>query len=253
MKAMIKYKTPEEIETMRECGLRLRRATTKLLPLIHAGMTTDEVDKHAKRLIEEEGAETSFTRVPGYHWTTCVPVNEQVVHTPPGKRTLKKGDILTIDCGAYFRGYHTDWATTLMIDQKPTGEIAAFLDTGRQALTEAIAVVKAGNRLGDIAQVIQDRIYGKGYFIMKQLTGHGIGKDLHEDPYVLNYVDRPKEKTLKMKPGLVIAVEVIYSMGTEEIAYEKGEDWSIVTADGSLSACYEHTLAITDKNTVILT
>ena len=117
----------------------------------------------------------------------------------------------------------------------------------------AIEKAKTGNRLGDISATIEKEIYGQGYFVLKELTGHGIGKQLHEDPYVFGFRERPVERTIKIQPGLVIAIEVIYSKSSEEIAYEKNSDWSVVSADRSLSACFEHTVAIMEKNSLVLT
>lgn len=250
---MIYYKTGEEIEIMKESGRKLRRAVELLLPTVRPGMTTGEIDKQAEELIVKQGAQPSFKRVKGYSWTTCVPINEQVVHTPPGNRKLKEGDVLTIDIGAYFKGFHSDYATTFIVGNTRDEKIERFLETGKTALQKAIDQATFGNRLGHISKAIEEEIYPAGYHIMEQLTGHGIGHELHEDPFVPGFLDKPLEKTLKIREGLVLAIEVIYSMGTEDIAYEKGDDWSIVTADGSLSACFEHTVAITNKNTFILT
>ncbi|OGK62207.1 type I methionyl aminopeptidase [Candidatus Roizmanbacteria bacterium RIFOXYB2_FULL_38_10] len=250
---MINYKTSKEIGAMKECGLKLRKSVELLLPLVKPGMTTELIDKTAEKIIVSQGAETSFNKVKGYFWTTCVPINEQVVHTPPGKRVIKNGDVLTIDIGAYFGGFHTDYATTFIVGKQEDSKVSHFLDIGKETLTNAIKQAKVGNHLGHISHAIEEGICKNGYFVMRQLTGHGVGKELHEEPFVPGLLDKPIEKTLKIKPGLVLAIEVIYSMGTEEIAYEKGVDWSIITADKSLSACFEHTVAITDKNTFILT
>ncbi len=250
---MIHYKTDEEIKLMAASGKKLHDAVRMLLPEVKPGMTTARVDELAEQFIRQQGAEPSFKRVKDYHWTTCVPVNEQVVHTPPGPRVLKAGDVLTIDIGAYFKGFHSDYATTFVVGGKADKDVERFLETGKLALKRAIEQAKAGNHLGMISKAMEETVYPAGYHIMEQLTGHGIGHELHEDPFVPGFLDRPVEKTLLMKPGLVLALEVIYSMGTEDIAYEKGQDWSVVTADNSLSACFEHTVAITDKNTFILT
>jgi methionyl aminopeptidase len=250
---MIHYKTEHEIEIMKECGVMLRTAMERVIPLIAPGITTEKLDKETERHIVSQGGESSFKKVKNYSWTTCVPVNEQVVHTPPGKRVLKDGDIITLDAGAYFKGLHTDYATKRFVGTKRNKEVEKFLEVGKRTLDKAISAAKAGAYIGNISEVIENEIYSNGYHVMEQLTGHGIGKELHEDPFVPGFLDKPVEKTLKIRPGLVIAIEVIYSMGTEEIAYEKDTEWSIVTSDGSLSACFEHTVAITDKNTCILT
>lgn len=249
----IDLKTEDEIEIMKEGGLRLKKVVGALLKKIEVGETTEKIDKLAEELIKKEGGEASFKKVKGYFWTTCLPINNQVVHTPPDNRRLKQGDLLTVDIGMYYKGYHTDFATTFVVGEEPNSEVKRFLDSGKKALDKAIGFAKSGNRLGQISEAIGKEIYGQGYFIMKELTGHGIGRTLHEDPFVFGYLERPIEKTLLIKPGLTIAIEVIYSVGTEEIAYEKESDWSITTKDGSLSACFEHTIAVNEKNSLVLT
>lgn len=250
---MIHLKSKEEIESMKKGGAILREVVDVLLPQIHAGMTTEEIDNEAERLIIEHGAEPSFKRVEGYKWTTCVPVNEQTVHTPPSnKKKLKQGDVLTVDIGVYLDGLHTDYATTFVIGGKTDPETEAFLKKGHDTLEKAIKKIKVGERLGTISAFIEEEMTGAGYYILKELTGHGVGRELHEDPYVLNYLDRPIEKTYKIPSGLTIAVEIIYAMGTERIAYEPNVPWSIITQDRSLSACFEHSIAVTDKETFIL-
>lgn len=249
---MIHLKTKEEIEIMKECGKKLTASIEELLPFIKPGVTTFEIDREAERLIVKNGAESSFNKVPGYKWSTCIPINEQAVHTPPSKRVIKEGDVLTLDIGAYYQGYHTDYATTFVVGSNTNPKIEHFLKTGRETLEKAIKRAQEGAHLGEISQVMQDGIYGNGYFVMKELTGHGIGHELHEDPYVPNYIEKPVEKTMVIPSGLVIAVEVIYSMGTEKIVFEKEGEWSIRSKDRSICACFEHTIAILDKNTYIL-
>ncbi len=250
---MITLKTNQEIEIMKESGAILSKVIAELLPQVQEGMTTKEIDEKAEKLILKYGAKPSFKTVPRYSWATCLPVNAQAVHTPPSNYVLKQGDILTVDIGVYYKGYHTDYATSLHIGRVKDLKIEHFLKTGKETLDKAINKVKEGVYLGEIGRYIEETINNNGYFILKDLTGHGIGKKLHEDPYVLNYVDRPIEKTFRIKSGLVIAVEIIYSMGSEEIAYEKNNDWSIVSKDFSLSACFEKTVAVQEGKTFILT
>lgn len=250
---MIDYKTEEEILLMKEGGGRLRKVVSRLLPEIRVGQTTEEIDRKAEELIKSEGGEPSFSKVKGYHWSTCLSVNEQVVHTPPSKRQLKYGDILTLDIGMFYQGFHTDFATTMIVGDNKNEEKRVFLETGKKTLELAIEKARLGNKIGDISATIEKEIGGAGYFVMKELTGHGVGRELHEDPFVPGYVDQPREKSLTMKLGLVIAIEVIYAKGTEEIKPEPGSDWSIISANRSLTACFEHTIAITKKDTLILT
>jgi len=250
---MINYKTEEEIKIMNTGGKKLRRIINRLIDEVKPGMTTAMIEDRARKLIEKERAYISFNKVDGYDFATCLPVNEQIVHTRPSKRILKEGDLLTIDMGVFYGGFHTDCAETIVVGQKEEGEIKKFLDTGKEALALAIKKAKSDAYLGEISLAIEQTVTKNGYFIIKKLTGHGIGKNLHEDPFVFGFLNQPVEKTLKIRPGLVIAIEVIYSMGTEEMVYEPGDSWSIVTKDGSLSACFEKTVAILKDKTLVLT
>jgi len=250
---MIHLKTPTQIESMKKGGIILQKVVAELFPLIVGGMSTLEIDQRAEKLILSYGGQSSFKRVDGYSWTTCLAINEQTVHTPPSKRVLKDGEVLTVDIGVYYEGLHTDFADTFVIGGKTDTKTQHFLDIGKNALETAVSFVKKGTYLGEIGKHMEEHITSEGYFILKELTGHGVGKELHEDPYVMNYLDRPVEKTYKIEPGLTIAIEIIYSMGTEKIAYEPTVPWSIITKDRSLSACFERSIAITDKDTFILT
>lgn len=250
---MIHLKTKEEIEIMKSGGEKLRKVVSELMPIVKAGITTKEIDEKAEELIKKQGGEPSFKKVQGYDWTICIPINEQVVHTPPSERKIKDGDVVTIDIGMYYKGFHTDYADTIIVGKTNDKTIVHFLDVGKKALYKAIDEARSGKRLGHISQTIEKEIYGNGYKILKDLTGHGIGRNLHEDPYVFGFLDRPVEKTGLIHSGLVVAIEVIYSVGAEDFVREKNDDWSVITKDHSLSACFEHTVAITDKETVVLT
>ncbi|PIV09461.1 type I methionyl aminopeptidase [Candidatus Roizmanbacteria bacterium CG02_land_8_20_14_3_00_36_15] len=245
-------KSAAEIKTMTEAGRRLKQVVTQLKPYIKEKISTKEIDSIADSLIRKLGCETSFKKVKGYRWATCLSINEQVVHTPPSDRVLKKGDVFTIDIGVCYRGFHSDFSDTFVIGDTPTPKQKEFLRVGKTTLMKAINQCKENNYIGDISATIEQEIYGHGYFVIKQLTGHGIGRRLHEDPYVFGYLDCPVEKTPLIKKGLVVAIEVIYSLGSEEVVSENG-GWSLVTKDGSLAACFEHTVAVTGKNTLILT
>lgn len=248
---MIHLKTPEEIEIMREGGKRLMAVVTELVPMIKEGVTTKEIDNKAEELLIKNGTTPSFKRVKGYKWSTCLPINEQIVHTPPSERVIKSGDVVTLDIGAFYKGFHTDYADTVLVGEGDDKK-KKFLEVGQRTLEKALQKAILDNHIGDISQVIQEEIYGNGYKILRELTGHGVGKELHEDPFVPGYLDRPVEKTYKMPKGLVIAIEIIYSVSSERIGYED-DNWSIITSDRSLSACFEKTVAIIDKNTCILT
>ncbi len=250
---MVNLKSDQEIKIMAEGGKRLKAVVENLLPLIKVGITTKEIDNKAEDLIKKQGGEPSFKTVPEYSFTICTPINEQIVHTKPGNRVLKKGDLLTLDIGMLYRGFHTDCAITKIVGgQSKDANINKFLKIGEETLYQAIKKAKIGSRLGSISELIEREITGSGYFIIKELTGHGIGKKLHEDPYVFGFVDRPINKSLLIKKGLVIAIEIIYAMGTGEMIYEK-DNWSVITEDRSLSACFEHTVAVTNQGPIILT
>ncbi len=250
---MIRYKTEEEIEIMKEGGRRLRRVVEELRPSIKVGVTTKQIDNEAEKLILKMGAEPSFKKVKNYYWSTCLPVNEQIVHTPPRDRILKEGDIVTLDIGLYYRGFNTDYADSIALGEI-SPEKRTFLDVGKNTLFKAIKAAESGRFLGEVSQVIEEEIKKNEYHIVKELTGHGIGHELHEDPFIPGFVERPIKKTLMIRPGLTVAIEIIYAMHTGTMMYEKDDDWSIQTADNSLSACFEHTIAVTyEGKTIILT
>jgi len=250
---MVNIKSDKEITVMAESGKRLREVVKELSPLIKPGISTKQIDDKAEELIKKHGGESSFKTVKGYLFSTCTPINEQIVHTKPSDRVLKDGDILTLDIGMLYKGWHADYAITKVVGRESKDEkVNKFLKIGEETLYQAIKQAKIGNRLGQISEVIEKAITGNGYFIIKELTGHGIGRKLHEDPYVFGFVDRPVNKSPLIKKGLVIAIEIIYAMGTDVMIYEK-DNWSIATQDRSISACFEHTIAVTDKGPVILT
>lgn len=250
---MITIKTEAELAIIKEAGRRLRLVMKELVPQVRPGITTLSIDEAAQQLIKKQGGEPGFMRVHGYKWATCLTINEQAVHTPPSKRILKDGDLLTIDIGLYMLGFHTDHAISFIVGNTKDPKVQTFLDVGEATLKKAIKSIKIGGRIGDISKTISDEIYGHGYFILKELTGHGVGAELHEDPMIPGFLDRPIQNTDLIRPGMVIAVEIIYSMGTERIVYERGDAWSIKTADGSLSACFEHTIGIYSDKAEVLT
>lgn len=250
---MIKLKTKNEIAVMRQGGNILKKVINKLLDKAVVGVSTISLNQKAEQLIKEYGALPSFKMVKNYQWATCFPINNQIVHTPPSKAILKAGDLLTIDIGVYYRSYHTDYAITIAVGGADE-TIEKFLKTGGETLTYAIEQVKAGNFIGNISQAINQNISKNGYFVIKELTGHGIGKNLHEDPLIPGYLNVSSvDRTPKIKNGMVLAVEVIYAVGSSQIVPEKGNNWSLTTKDGSLSACFEKTIAVVDGRPLFLT
>lgn len=253
-------KTKEEIKLIKEGGKILSGILVKLLKIVKPGVYTKEIDLFATELIKESGGFPSFKTVKGYKWSTCICVNDEVVHGIPDDR-LKDGDIVCIDVGLLYKGFHTDTAWTVIArdqeskrtrDQKDL-EIEKFLRVGEETLYKAIAQAKTGNRIGHISKVIEEGVEGNGYFVVKSLVGHGVGKTLHESPQIPGFIDGKVENTMLIKPGMTLAIEVIYAQGTGEIEYKNDDGWTIVTKDGSLSAVFEHTVLVTDNKPLALT
>ncbi|MFH1827269.1 MAG: type I methionyl aminopeptidase, partial [bacterium] len=222
---------------MVDAGKRLREVIRELRKIIEPGITTKFIDQKAEEFIIKQGGEPSFNKVDDYSWSTCVPVNEQIVHTPPSDRVLLNGDLLTVDIGLYKQGFHIDFATSFIVGSNKDKNTLNFLKVGRDTLYQAIKVAIIGNHIGDISKVIQTNIEGNKFNVSETLVGHGIGHDLHEDPLVPGILTTKIERTPKIEKGLVIAIEVICMMGKRKIVTEKDDTWSIKTADNSLSAC----------------
>ncbi len=248
---MIDLKTPGEIAIMHEGGKKLGSILENLLEYSAPGVVLTDIEKRANELIEKVGAVASFATVPGYRWATCLCVNEVVVHGIPTQYVLKDGDILTIDIGLLYKGFHTDTAGTKIIGVSKKNE--EFLRIGKLALDRAIAQARTGNRIGDISAVVQETIEGAGYSVVKSLVGHGVGRQLHEEPQVPNYLRGSVSNTLPLQEGMTIAIEPIYAMGRGEIVYENDDGWTLATRDRSLASVFEHSIAITGEGPIILT
>lgn len=246
---MGQIKTKDEIEIMKTSGKICANALKKVLEAIKPGVKLIDLDKIAQQSIESQGAKPSFKTVDDYKWTICTTVNDQVVHGIPNGRTLKEGDIIGIDIGALYNGYHSDLAISV-----PVGGISKetqdFLETGRITLEKAISYAKDGNTIGDISSVIQESIESKGYSIVKNLTGHGVGRQLHEEPMVPGFGKQGHGP--KIKKGMVLAIEVIYAKGSGDVILED-DQWTISTKDGSLGGLFEKTVAITGSGPIVLT
>ena len=254
---MIKIKTKEEIEIMTVSGHILAETLFEVLEHVKPGVSEIELDKLADKLIAEKGGEPGFKKVKGYHHATCISTNDVVVHGIPSDYKLKEGDVIGIDCGVYYKGFHTDMSETIRVRNSKLrvqdDEVDKFLQTGKKALEEGMKAAKLGNHVGDISKAIQDMVEGSGYAIVRSLVGHGVGRDLHEEPEIPGYLYGNIGKTPVLKEGMTIAVEVIYNMGKNEVVLANDDGWTIKTRDGSFSGVFERTLAITDKGTVVLT
>lgn len=234
---------------MRKAGRIAATALEEVEKHIKIGVDTKDLDKIAAAVIEKEGAVPSFKKVPGYKHCICATPNSWVVHGVPGNYILKNGDILGIDLGSYYNGYHSDVAHTYLVGEG-NEEKKKFLKIGEKALWSAIKEAKLGGGIGDISNKIQTIVEGAGYSVVKELVGHGVGKRLHEDPLVPG---RGKKGTgLELKEGMVLAIEVIYNMGKPDVALLP-DGWTIATKDKSFSALFERTVAVTKKGPVVLT
>lgn len=245
---MIYLKTDEEIELMRNSNQLVGKTLGELAKWIQPGITTLKLDEIAEQFIRDNGGVPGFKGYGGFPFTLCVSVNNHVVHGFPSGNFLKEGDIVSVDCGVLLNGFNGDSAYTF-----PVGDISEdvmkLLKTTKESLYLAIEQAMPGKRIGDIASTIQTYCEANGYSVVRELTGHGIGKKLHEDPQVPNYGKRGTGPLLK--PGLCIAIEPMINMGTKNVIMEK-DGWTVRTRDGKPSAHFEHTIAIRAEKAEIL-
>ena len=256
----ISIKTPQEIEIMAQGGKILAEILQKVLAKTVPGTTTLELDKYTEQLILAAGAQPSFKIEKGYQFSTCMNVNDMVVHGLPSEYQLQNGDILGVDLGVFYKGFHTDGSWTIEVQSLPAGKAgeklkvkSKFLETGEIALQKAIEKCVEENHIGDISKTIQDIVERAGYSSVKQLMGHGVGKKLHEDPDIPCFLRGKVENTPKIKIGMVLAVEIIYNEGKSPIWYQNDDGWTIVTRDSSLSGLFEHTVTVTENGPMVLT
>ncbi|MBI2453385.1 type I methionyl aminopeptidase [Candidatus Peregrinibacteria bacterium] len=243
-------KTVEELKIMRNGGKILGQILAELESMVKPGITTDSLDKEAEKLFKTLGVQASFKGYRGFPKNICVCINDEIVHAIPSpNKTMQEGDLVTIDCGVYYQGFHTDSALSVGVG-KISEEKKHFLETVKKTLINAIKLVKPGVRLGDLGSYIQKMIESKDYSIVRDLTGHGIGKNLHEAPIVYNF--GKKGAGLALKPGMTLAIEPIVNMG-KRFTKTLSDRWTIVTLDKSLSCQFEHTIAVTATGYEVLT
>lgn len=246
----VSVKSAREIKLMRESCKILAEVHEKLGEAICPGISTAEIDALGERLIRESGCIPNFLNYNGYPASVCVSVNDEVVHGIPSKtRILKEGDIVSLDAGLIYKGYHSDAARTYGVG-KISEEAGKLIEVTRQSFFEGIKKARAGNHLYDISGAIDAYVSGFGYGIVRSLVGHGIGTALHEDPQIPNY--KQWRRGIKLQPGMTLAIEPMINMGGYEVEW-LDDDWTVVTQDGSLSAHYENTVLITDGEPEILT
>lgn len=248
---MIIRKSPEEIDTMRVAGRITAEALKRTVEAVRPGATTADLDAVAESYIREQGATPSFLGYRGFPATICASVNNEVVHgIPSPKRVLKEGDILSLDFGAIWQGFHGDSAVTVFVGEPPSSEAEKLVRVTEEALEAGIAQIRPGARLSDISHAVQQTVEPHGFSLVREYTGHGVGRALHEEPQIPNY--GPPGRGPQMRPGLVVAVEPMVNLGdwpTRVLA----DEWTVVTADGSLSAHFEHTIAVTEEGREVLT
>lgn len=246
----VTIKTAREIELMRHAGKLLEQVHDQLAKIIRPGISTWEIDHEGERMIRELGCIPNFLHYNGYPASICVSVNDEVVHGIPTKeRILKEGDIVSLDAGLIYEGYHSDAARTYGVG-KISPEAQKLIDVTRQSFFEGIKFAKAGHHLHEISAAIGNYAESFGYGVVRDLVGHGIGTHLHEDPQIPNFVC--KSRGIRLQPGMTLAIEPMIDMGTAEVCW-LDDDWTVVTEDGSLSAHYENTVLITDGEPELLT
>lgn len=246
---MITSKSKREIDLMRKAGEIVALAHQAVAEVIRPGITTGELDRIVEKVIRDHQATPSFKGYNGFPAAICASVNEVLVHGFPSKYALKEGDIISVDIGACYKGYHGDSAWTYAVGEV-SEEAKHLMDVTKQSLYEGLKMVKAGVHLSDISNTIGEYVYSYGYSVPYEYTGHGIGANLHEDPAIPNY--GPKGKGPILKAGMTLAIEPMVHRG-KPFTKVLDDDWTVVTKDGSLAAHYEHTVLVTEEGYEILT
>jgi methionyl aminopeptidase len=248
---MIIFKSPEEIDRMRRAGRITALTVERLIEAVRPGMSTGDLDAMAEKSIRGEGAVPSFKGYRGFPATICTSVNHEVVHgIPSPKRKLIPGDILKLDVGAVWEGYHGDSAVSVFVGGPPSEEAIKLVRVTEESLEAGIAQLQPGRRLSDVGHAVQQVAEGAGFSCVREYAGHGVGRALHEDPQVPNYGDPGRGPLIRT--GLVVAVEPMVNLGTWRTRV-LGDRWTVVTTDGKLSAHFEHTIAVTEDGPEVLT
>jgi methionyl aminopeptidase len=245
----IELKSAADLDKMRKAGAIAGGVLKKVGELVRAGVSTLDLDKAAERMIREAGAIPTFLGYRGYTATICASVNEEVVHGIPSKRVLKDGDLISVDLGATYEGFVGDTAATFAVGKISEAD-RKLMDATRESLDAGIAMLRPGNRLGDVSAAIQKRAEADGFGVVRDYVGHGIGRRMHEEPSVPNY--GTAGSGLRLEVGLVLALEPMVTAGSWKVKVQP-DGWTVVTQDGSRAAHYEHTIAVTEKGPEILT
>jgi methionyl aminopeptidase len=246
----ISIKSEKEIELMRESGRILAKVLEELQTIVRPGISTLDIDKKCAEIIKGYGCIPSFLNYNGYPASVCVSVNDQVVHGIPSKnKILRDGDIVSLDCGVIYKGFHSDAARTVPVGEI-TKEAKQLIEITKQSFYEGIKYAKAGHHLHEISEAIQTYVEAYGYSVVRDLVGHGIGRNLHEEPQIPNF--KQKRRGPLLEAGMTLAIEPMINAGRYDVYWED-DDWTVVTADGSLSAHYENTILVTDGEPELFT
>jgi methionyl aminopeptidase len=247
---LIIKKSAEEIEKMRTAGKVVAKVFDEVQPLLRAGTKTKEIDALVEKVIRSSGCVPSFKGYRGFPGSACISLNEEIVHGIPGRRKLREGDLVKLDVGAIYDGFHADSAWTFFVGDEVPPDVAKLMKTTEDSLWAGIAAARAGNRVGDIGHAVQEVAEGAGFSVVREYVGHAVGRELHEDLQIPNY--GPAGRGPVLEEGMTLALEPMVNVGdwrTEVL----DDDWTVVTADGELSAHYEHTIAVQDGDALVLT
>jgi len=248
---VIVYKSPPEVERMRRAGRIVAGTIDRVLAAVAPGKTTADLDRVAEDYIRDQDATPSFLGYRGFPASICTSLNDEIVHgIPSPKRVLKEGDLLSLDFGAVWEGFHADSAVTVFVGAPPSAEAEELVRVTEESLEAGISQIRPGGRLSDISHAVEQVVLGAGFEVVREYVGHGVGRNLHEDPQIPNY--GPPGRGPQLRAGLVIAVEPMVNTGGWETRV-LADDWTVVTADGSLSAHFEHTIAVTEDGHLVLT
>ncbi len=253
---MIVYKSLDEVDKMRRAGRIVAGTIDRVLAAVRPQVTTAQLDRVAETYIREQGATPSFkgyrgaNAAPPFPGSICTSLNEEIVHGIPSDRRVNEGDLLKLDFGAIWEGFHGDSAVTVIVGDAPSADAEKLVRVTEEALEAGISQIRPGGRLSDIGAAVEQVAVGAGFEVVREYVGHGIGRDMHEDPQIPNY-GKPGRGPL-LKPGLVVAVEPMVNAGGWETSL-RSDGWTVVTKDGSLSAHFEHTIAVTEDGHEVLT
>ncbi|MBN1829187.1 MAG: type I methionyl aminopeptidase [Deltaproteobacteria bacterium] len=245
---MVILKSEEEIEQIRQSNMIVAEILAGLAELVKPGVRTIDLDAYAEEGARRKGAVPAFKGYRGYPFSLCTSMNEEVVHGMPSDRELKEGDIISLDFGIFYKGFYGDAALTAAVGQI-SANAARLIAVTRESLAAAIKNVRPGNRIGDVSSAVQRCVETAGYSVVRDFVGHGIGRELHEEPPVPNY--GRKGRGIELKEGMVLAIEPMVNEGSYEVKV-KEDEWTVVTRDGKLSAHFEHTVAVTSRGAIVL-